>query len=337
MRLSADATLVPSYLQSGTSESSLFLIATGELMCDLNSTFFHLYNRNYQYPIPFYPLLGLGMVYRPEVTVGSVTDKTDYDFLAMLGIHAPFRIATYWDVFFQYKCYFLPQGFDGSNGDNFLHSATIGVTHRWSDNPYHRQSLTGSRSKTEDWFFGVGMGPNFSSFAFEHLDEPGMYGLSPEVMVGRNLTPFWGIRLQLGGLTAHQRYDSINGLPGEGYRFSNLHLDLLMNLSNSMDFSRGRRLNFIPYIGAGLVWRYDNVMFDMQADAGLLLRYYLTVHSDLYADVRYTMVHPRIGGETGSATEGRPHGDLTVGIPSITVGWLFNIGRSTTRYRVTYE
>lgn len=333
VRFSADATLVPSYLQSGSTESSLFVMAGGELMWDLNATFFHVYNRNYGYPMPVYPLLGLGMVWRPEVTVGGVTDKSDYDFLAMLGLHAPFRIAPYWDLFLQYKCYFLPQGFDGSTGDNFLHSATIGVTHRWSDNPYGRQSLTGSRSQGEDWFFGIGAGPNFSSFAFEKVGEGGMYGFTPEIMVGRNFTPFWGLRMELGGLTAHERYDTINDLPGEGYVYSNIHLDLLMNVSNSLNYARGRRLNLIPYIGAGLIWRYDDVMFDMQADAGLMLRYYVTTHSDIYADIRYTMIHPRMGGETGTATEGRPHGELTVGIPSITLGWLFNIGRSTTRYR----
>lgn len=334
LRFAADVAMAPSYFQSNSSGSTLFLMGTGALVWDINSTFFHVYNKNYLYPIPFYPIFGLGIVYRPEIKVDGVTEKSEYDFQAMIGLHAPFRIAPFWDLFFEYKCIFLPQSFDGSKGDNFMHTATIGVTRRWSDNPYRRYAKYGSRSLEEDWFFGVGVGPNFSSFAFENVGKPGMYGIAPELMFGRNFTEFWGVRMELGGLIGHERYDDVNDVAGDSYVFTNLHADLMMNVSNLIGFTRGKRLNFIPYVGAGLIWRYDDVMFDMQGDAGLLFRYYLNAKSDLYADIRYTMVHPRIGGGTDNTDDGSLLTDLSVGLPSITFGYIFNIGRSTTRYRV---
>ncbi len=335
IRLAADAVMAPSYSQSKSSGSTFFLKGSCEFMWDINTTFFNVYNKNYQYPIPFYPIFGLGMVFRPEIKVDGVRESSEYDFLAMVGLHAPFRIAPLWDIFFEYKCTFLTQSFDGSQGDNFMHTATIGVTRRWADNPYRRHSRFESRSLGEDWFFGIGIGPNFSSFGFKNMGELGMYGITPELMFGRNFTEFWGVRIELGGLIGHERYDKVNDVAGDSYVFTDLHADLMMNVSNLIGFSRGKRLNVIPYGGAGLIWRYDDVMFDMQADAGVLFRYYLSTHSDLYADIKYMLVHPRIGGGIKESDNGnRLLMNLSVGIPSITFGYIYNFGRSTTRYRM---
>ena len=122
----------------------------------------------------------------------------------------------------------------------------------------------------------------------------------------------------------------------EAYTFSMLHTDVMLNLTHALKFTRGRKLNVLPYLGAGLVWRFDNPRFDMGADFGLMLRYYIGRHSDLYADFKYLMVPPRIGGGVG------PEGPLPgmfgynvvwVGLPSITLGYIYNFGTNTTRYR----
>lgn len=335
IRIGADVALASSHLQTSTSTSgnTLFLMGTAEFMWDVNATFFHVYNKNYQYPIPFYPLFGLGLVYRPDVKVGDATDTMDIDFHAMLGFNIPYRISTYWDVFFEYKCFFFPQHFDSSTGDNFMNTFTLGLTRRWSDNPYHRRSRFESRSSKEDWFFGLGIGPNFSSFAFEHADKLGMYGIAPEIFFGRNYSEFWTVRFGLAGLTGHERYDEVNDTVGDSYVFTTLRTDLMMNLSHLMSFTRGNRFNVMPYFGMGFVWRYDDIQFDMQGDAGIMFRYYLGKYSDIYADLRYVMVHPRIGGGAG----GDRSMDFLVGLPSITIGYIHNFGSSSTRYRLPID
>ena len=322
-RLASDVAMVPSYHQSGTSGTSLFLQGSAEFMWDVNASFFHVYNKNLLYPVPVYPLFGMGFTFRPAL--GNAASEKDFH--AMLGLHFPVRIASRWDAFLEYKCFFFPQTFDGSASGNRMHNATVGITHRWSDNPFFRRTEFESRSSAEDWFVGLGLGPNFSSFAFENWDKIGMYSLAPEVIVGRNFSNFWTIRLELNGLIGHAPYDKVNDQAGESYTFTNLHLDVMTNLANLFGFTRGRRLGVMPYIGAGLIWRYDNVRFDMAADAGLAFRYYLSKRSDIYLDCKYIMVPPRLAGASNLG-----YSFLTA-LPSVTVGYIYNLGHSTTRYR----
>ncbi|MBR4783126.1 MAG: hypothetical protein IK023_04480, partial [Bacteroidaceae bacterium] len=92
---------------------------------------------------------------------------------------------------------------------------------------------------------------------------------------------------------------------------------------------RGARMGIMPYLGAGPVWRYDNVYFDYSADLGLVLRYYLDRKSDLYLDMKYVIVRPSFAGGTG------PTGDFYgVGLPSLMVGYIYNFGHNSTRYRM---
>ena len=156
-------------------------------------------------------------------------------------------------------------------------------------------------------------------------------------MFGRNCSNFWTIRFELTGLTAHGPYDTINEQAGDGYTFGMLHSDVMLNLTHAIKFTRGKKLNVLPYLGAGMVWRFDKPQFDMGADFGVMLRYYIGRRSDLYADLKYLMVPPRIGGGIG------PEGPLPgifgynvvwVGLPSITLGYIYNFGTNTTRYRL---
>ena len=71
-RLAADVAMAPSYLQASSTKSSsnaLYLMGSAEFMWDINATFFHVYNKRIQCPIPFYPLIGLGLLYRPEIEI----------------------------------------------------------------------------------------------------------------------------------------------------------------------------------------------------------------------------------------------------------------------------
>lgn len=333
-RFGFDMMMTPSHWQNGGSDNSMYFMGSAEFIWDVNATFFHVYNGTILKPFPVYPMLGVGMVIRPSVTAAGVTHKSDDDFQAMLGLHFPVRIAPLWDAFLEYKWFFLSQYFDGSANNNYMHSITLGVTHRWSDNPFTRKTEFSSRSTAEDWWVGLGIGANFSSFSFRNLGEWGMYGVTPEIQFGRNYSNVWTIRFELGGLTAHEPYDTVESRPGEKYSYSNFHTDVMVNLTHLVRFTRGVRLNVLPYLGAGLIWRYDELTFNMTADIGIMFRYYLGHHSDIYLDAKYMMVPPTIAGIRPEAGEDLPkaYGDWG-GLPSITVGYIYNFGSNSTRYR----
>ncbi len=311
-------------------KSSLFMFADAEFKWDANSTLFHVYNKNYLKPIPFYPLIGMGCVWLKDMASGAAT--RDNSFSMMLGLQAPLRISGMMDAVLQYKCFFLTQGFDGSAGDNYMHTVGVGLQFRQADDPYHRRTERYTRGLAEDWFFGLGLGLNYS--AFDLFSNPysgglSMIGLAPEFMMGRNFSNFWTIRVMLGGLTAHEQYDTLTKEPGDAYRFAFLHSDLMINISTLVTKGRGVNLNVMPYLGAGPVWRFDNAIYDVAANVGVMLRYYLSQKSDLYLDCRYVVVPPHIGGGTA------PSGNFySVGLPSLTAGYIFNFGHNTTRYRM---
>lgn len=323
-QFSADAVMG----STSSHSNALFLMAGAEFKWDANATLFHVYNRNFLKPIPFYPILGLGVMWLNDLAASRSADNS---FQMMLGLQAPFRISSHLDAILQYKCFFLPQGFDGSYGDNYLHSLGLGIMFRQADDPFHRRTDRYTRGIAEDWFFGLGIGPNYSAFdLFNNPNSGGfaMIGVTPEIMVGRNFSNFWSVRIALGGLIAHEQFDTVLK-EAPSYRYSYLHADLMLNLTNLVTRTHGVSLSVMPYLGAGPCWRYDDPVFDLAANAGLMLRYYLTRKSDLFLDCRYVVVPPHIGG--GTAPSGQFY---SVGIPSLTVGYIFNFGDNTTRYRM---
>lgn len=322
-QLSVDGALAP----NTAGNNSLFLFVDAEFKWDINSTFFHVYNKNYLWPVPFYPMLGLGF----SACNLSDTALADYAFHVMLGLQVPYRINENLDAIFQYKCYFLRQGFDNSPGDNNMHTFGVGLLYSQRRDPFHRRTIYSTRSREEDWFFGLGIGPNYSSFDLftnTNLGGTAMIGVAPEIMVGRNFSNFWSLRFQLGGLTAYEQYDTVHQSAGASYRFSHIHADLMLNLSSLIWRHRGVKFNLMPYLGAGPVWRYDDLSFDVGADFGIFLRYYLSKKSDIYLDAKYLMVSPAIGGGRGPSDN-----IYGVGLPSVTVGYIYNFGKHTTRYR----
>ena len=333
-RFGFDMMMTPSHYQNGGSNSSMYFMGSAEFLWDVNATFFNVYNGTFLKPFPFYPMLGVGMVMRPSVAVDGAKHGWDDDFQAMLGFHFPVRIASLWDAFLEYKWFFLSQHFDGSENNNFMHSITLGVTHRWSDNPFSRKTEFASRSTAEDWWVGFGIGPNFSSYSFRNIDEWDMYGITPEIQFGRNFSNVWTIRFELSGLTAHEPFDTLENRAGATYKFSNLHTDVLVNLTHALSFTRGVRLNVLPYLGAGLIWRYDELTFNMTCDFGVMLRYYLGHHSDIYLDAKYMLVPPTIAGIQPEAGQelSKAYSDWGA-MPSITVGYIYNFGTNSTRYR----
>ena len=324
-QLAVDMALAPSISSGNTTP---FVFAGIDFKWDVNSTFFHVYNKNFLYPVPVYPIAGIGL---STCNFGD-TAYADYAYYMALGLQAPYRINANTDIYLQYKCIFMRHGFDNSPKSNFMHTFGVGVLFSQRRDPFHRRTTLSTRNAMEDWFFGLGIGPNYS--AFDILTDPqigglSMVGVAPEIMVGRNFSNYWTVRLQLGGISGREQYDTIRQEPGQSYRFSHLHADLMLNVSNLIWRQRGVRFNVLPYFGAGPVWRYDNITFDVAGDLGIFLRYYLNTKSDIYLDAKYMMMAPHIGG--GRGPSGQFYG---VGLPSLTVGYIYNFGQHTTRYRI---
>ena len=302
-----------------------------EFLWDFTSTFMRI--RNWR--INVYPMIGLGVFLRTAHVIDGHTYGTDREVHGLLGLHVPVRISGGWSAFAQYKCYFLPTYGYLESEVATMHSITGGFTYNFTETPFHRRTEHESRGTDEDWFAGFGLGANYSSFdLFTNPNHGGlaMLGVTPEIMFGRNFSNFWTIRFEATGLTAHEIYDTVLGEPGKGYTFTMVHADLMTNLSHLFDFKRGAYWSIMPYLGAGAIWRYDNVRFDMAADFGLFLRRYISREGDLFVDLKYIMMAPRIGGSAG------PSGSIYgVGLPTVTVGYIHNFGQSSTRYRQPYN
>lgn len=345
-RITAEMATTPSYYQmvDGSSANTSFFMGSAEFMWNVRATFDHV--RPYRVDWP-YPLIGLGLIYRPDINSDGLELGSENDFHTMLGLHWPVRFGKHWAAFLEYKVHFLPQVFDGSHGDNYLHSLLVGATYDFSDNPYRRTTAYASHDTREDWFVGFGFGASFSSFEFEHLTdlEAKLWTPSPEIMVGRNFSSVWTIRFELSGFFARERATTVatsaidaegqpvlgNTIqPGLWYTYNMLHTDFMINLGHLMGFRRGVKWNFLPYLGAGPVWRYrTHPSFNLGADIGFMARRYITNMGDLYLDLKYLMVPPRIAGSTGESGS-----ILGVGYPIFTIGYIHNFNRSTTRYRI---
>ena len=302
-----------------------------EFLWDFTSTFMRI--RNWR--INVYPMIGLGVFLRTAHVIDGHTYGTDREVHGLLGLHVPVRISGGWSAFAQYKCYFLPTYGYLESEVATMHSITGGFTYNFTETPFHRRTEHESRGTDEDWFAGFGLGANYSSFDLftnPHHGGLSMLGVAPEIMFGRNFSNFWTIRFEATGLTAHEIYDTVLGEPGKGYTFTMVHADLMTNLSHLFNFKRGAYWSIMPYLGAGAIWRYDNVRFDMAADFGLFLRRYISREGDLFVDLKYIMMAPRIGGSAG------PSGSIYgVGLPTVTVGYIHNFGQSSTRYRQPYN
>lgn len=332
-QLAYEGAMAPSTYQKGTSNTSLFSFVSAEFKWDFNATFFHVYNKTFQYPVPVYPMIGLGLLMRPQVTVNGVSYHQDNEFQAMLGMQLPVRLSDHWSASLEYKCFFIPQGFDGSNGPNNMHMATLGFIWRQGDDPYRRKTAFEARTTSEDWFVGYGVGALFNSFEFEGLTignaKTKLWNITGDMMFGRNWSDVWTIRFELSGYFARHRYNVKTEEPGWWYPFNMLHADFMVNVPHLFSFSRGARLSVLPYLGAGPVWTYKKPVFTVGADAGVMFRYYIDNAGDLFFDAKYMMVPPRVAGGSG------PSGSIFgVGYMAFTVGYIHNFGHSTVRYRM---
>lgn len=279
--------------------------------------------------IRVYPIVGIGGLFR---SVDLNEDNPNNVFEMSLGLHIPFSFQRYskWAGFLEYKYFLLPQHYDGNKEHRGMNSVSLGLSRRFNMDPYHRRTAQESHDAGDDWFAGCGIGVNYSSFdLFSNPNHGGlaMIGVAPEIMVGRNYSNFWTLRIELTGLSAHEQFDTLSSTASQ-YMFTFAHADLMVNVSHALYFKRGVKWNVLPYIGIGPVWRYDDMVMNMAGNLGIMFRRYLNEAGDFYIDAKYVMVPPAIGGGRG------PSGSIYgVGLPSITAGYIYNFGVTSARYR----
>lgn len=327
LRASVDAAMVSNLEQTADgSGSTMHLFTSLDALWDLWPV---IGDGPQDWYVRFYPMVGIGGLFRstPE------GDLSQYNvFQVSLGFHAPFSLDRYAKCvgFLEYRLFCLPDNYDGNSDGVSMSMMSLGLTRRFNSDPYHRRTAQESRSIRDDWFAGIAIGPNFSSFDFfaNASDGVAMLGVAPEIMIGRNYSNFWTLRLELTGLSAHEQYDTLT-FTAESYSFSFLHADMMVNLSHALYFKRGVKWNVLPYLGVGPVWRYDKKKMNMAGNLGVMVRRYINEAGDFFVDAKYAMIPPSIGGGTG------PSGNIyAVAIPSITVGYLYNFGTNSTRYRL---
>lgn len=337
-RLAYDGVMAPSYryARQGQEKQEIFHHISGEFLWDPLATFERLNLLGDHFSV--YPIIGFGWARRGTAD----NDGVDNEFHTMLGLQVAWHKArdSKFDIFLEVKNFFLPYGFDGSKDYNSFLNLNLGLSYYWGRSYYRQRRPHESRSANHDWFAGFGGGAMFSSFEFEHMFDKHagpLWSFTPEIMIGRNYSNFWTIRFELSGYNARQRYHEVRlpdgttvGRDGMPYKFSYLHADFMVNLSNITRMHPGKRWYIMPYVGAGPIWRYEKTpVFNVAANAGLFLRRYLSLRSDFYIDLKYIVFPPRHAGGTG------PSGSiLGVGYPTLTIGYIHNFNHSTTTFRI---
>ena len=307
--------------------TSTFINGHCDFMFDVITSVTRIYDAKRMFSV--YPMVGFGFLYRPDISAGDTTYRFDADFMAMLGVNVEMRLEfmRQWPFFFEAKYFFLPQDYDFNHKNASLIDLTVGIKHEINYDPTHKRLPGESRGWNCDWFLGVAAGPNFSVM---NVDSPEVtigdrVGWNADITFGRNFSSLWSVRFGLGTMTGTTERTVKAGFDAKpyDYTFFNLRADLMFNISNINGFRRGRRFNVLPYAGAGVIERFDDKLFVMGADAGLVARMYITSSFDVYADVRYVMVPPRFNWG---------HDMMSNGYPLLNFGFIYNFEPSTCRY-----
>ena len=206
----------------------------------------------------------------------------------------------------------------------------------------------------DNWFVSAGFG---GQIIFGNHDKQVKFldRVAPalDIAVGKWFTPGIGVRLMYSGLSVkgatqkeghgefptHSTGVDVPGKGGDGYwlmkqkfKFYNLHLDALFNMSNILcGYNEKRVYNCTPYIGLGWarVWESPQSM-EVSANVGVLNSFRLNEALNLNLDIRGAYMSDRFDGELG--------GRWGEGVWSATVGLTYKFkprgwGRSKTIVR----
>lgn len=155
-----------------------------------------------------------------------------------------------------------------------------------------------------------------------------------DVAVGKWVTPSVGLRLQYSGLKAYgwtnartmyavasESADS-RGMFREKFNVSNLHADVMWNISNAIGgYKETRTWNFVPYVGFGWARSFGNHAYNNEFafTYGLLNNIRLGGLVDLNLEVKQMVVNQRFDGVV--------RGSKGEGMTTITAGLTFKLNR----------
>lgn len=309
------ATGIPGLGDSTATASTLFLAPHVDLIWDVMTSIKGLKPRNFN----IYPFIGFGMVYRlPNPYV-----HRDTDFTALAGVDVEWAFAPNtmpgWKLFAQGKVFMFSSGFDNNTSTSSLFDLQAGLKYDIHPMPYRHRVSGESRLPGDDWYIGFGAGLNFAqTHAFSGFET----NLQPigDIFLGKYFTTLLSARLQ-----ANFGMCAIN--ENTNFTYYNLHGDILFDVMNIKFAVRNRPFSVLPYLGAGVINRTDTPKLQVSADLGAFLRIYLNKHSDLYFDVRYAMAHSRFIRDF----EGVGQRAFSFGIPSISFGYIRNLGTANCR------
>lgn len=183
----------------------------------------------------------------------------------------------------------------------------------------------------DNWVIGVGGGINiYQGNSDKHLDLGKRISTALDLSVSKWITPAFGLRIQYSGFDARgtsglgSPYSTTilsDGFYNEEFYISNLHADLLLNLSNVVSgYRKDRRWNVIPFIGVGWVrtWNKTSNINEYATTFGILNTVRLSNVIDLTIEGRHMIASTRLDGVTCV--------DKYDGMSSVAVGLSFKLG-----------
>ena len=166
-------------------------------------------------------------------------------------------------------------------------------------------------------------------------DNRGDFGkrLAPalDISLGKWVTPSVGLRLQYAGLQGRGFSSAITpytnatpdelGLYAKKFNLMHFHGDVMWNLSNAIGgYKASRKLEFIPYLGAGVIrtGKNGNRNVQLAATVGMIDKIRLSEVVDLMLEARYTIAKPELDQFVG--------GKKIDGVLALTAGVSFKLG-----------
>lgn len=218
--------------------------------------------------------IGIGVIHR----IKDYKASFDNDFCLVPGLTYSCPLYNDISLIAELKGIIYPPKFDYNEKVSGMLNLSVGILYRICDNPYRNGISSSSLRFLDDWYMSIAGGVNILNDG----KKMGAVGPALDLSVGKYLSPITSIRLSLSGIQAASSQTS--------FTFGNLHGDLIFNVNNMFYKKQNRKWNFSVYVGGGIIARSDTRIATINVMAGVLPRLWITDHSDIYADVRYSLI-----------------------------------------------
>ena len=253
--------------------------------------------------------LGVGAVRRFQNEYGDVSNA----FCIVPGIIYNCPITPSTQLSFELKSHLIPTSFDENEKFSALNTLSFGIVHHLNGNPRRNGIVDGYYPFHGKWHLSASVGVNSMQYK-------GIGGISErlklitpatEILIGKRLSSILSLRVGLSGIQVATK----NGKK----LFADGHLDGVVNITNIINNDPQRNFNFSIYGGGGLIFDLNSKRPTLQANAGMIAQVRLFKRSEVFADLRYNMVHYNFADYPGQKR-------FSVGIASLMVGYTYYMG-----------